>query len=403
MVNALSAPNERRAHAMRLLAEGVSTAEVARRIGVARQTVSSWARAHAPEGAVPTRKRGRPAALGAEQKRRLQALLSTGASLAGFPSDDWTLQRVQIVVAREFAIQYSLSNVSSLLKSLGLSTERSADDRAVLRLEVSERPLRKDEAGVPVQPIYQLADHLPDALMRYDLLLRRTYVNPGWEAITGMSAGMVLGKTLDEAPCPLECDRGASQRVLHQVVRRVALSHQAEYVDLRTTLHSGRVVDLHMRVLPEFDASGQCVAVLAIVRNESTPAELRRRLEWAERWLTELQRDGQMGYLSFEEHGALESISPCACALLGHAPTWRPSLEAWVVSFFADDRAAVADAVAQLTSRRKNKISVDVGGTHVQPRQRMRIAMRVESRGRGLPRRISATVRVLAEDATASC
>lgn len=379
---------------MRLLAEGMPTAEVARAVGVSRQTISSWAKVQ-PDDGMPARARGRPGALTPEQKRRLQSLLSTGATLSGFPTDNWTLQRVQILVAREFGIQYSLSNVSSLLKSLGLSTDRSGEDRSVLRLEVSERPLRRDGQGRPVEPIYQLADHLPEALMRYDLRFRRTYLNPGWESVTGVSAESALGKSLDEWPCPLDGDRIASQRVLNQVIRRVAASHQAEYVDLRTTLRSGVAADLHMRVLPEFDAQGQCVAVLAVVRNESTPAELRRRLEWAERWLEELQRDGAMGYLSFDEHGALESISSGACVLLGHAPTWRPSLEAWVVSFSADDRAAVADAVEQLTERRKQRILLDVRGSHVQPTQAMRIVMHIESRGRSVARRLSITLRAL--------
>lgn len=379
---------------MRLLAEGVATAEVARRVGVSRQTISSWAKVQSADG-TPPRTRGRPAALTAEQKRRLQSLLSCGATLGGFPTDNWTLQRVQIVIAREFGIQYSLSNVSSLLKSLGLTTDRSGEDRAVLRLEVSARPLRKDAEGCPVEAIYQLADHLPEAVMRYDLRFRRTYLNPEWETSAGVSADLVLGKSLEEAPCPLEGTRATSPRVLEQVIRRVAISHQAEYVDMRTTQRSGRVADLHMRVLPEFDAHGRCVAVLVVVRNESTPAELRRRLEWAERWLDELQRDGAMGYLSFEEHGALESISSGACALLGHVPTWRPSLEAWVVSFSADDRAAVAEAVAQLTERRKQRVALDVHGSHVQPTQAMRIAMRIESRGRSVPRRLSITLRAL--------
>jgi len=42
--------------------------------------------------------------------------------------------RAAVRMCREFGIQYSLSNVSSLLKSLGLSTDRSGEDRSVLRL-----------------------------------------------------------------------------------------------------------------------------------------------------------------------------------------------------------------------------------------------------------------------------
>ncbi len=323
-------------------------------------------------------------------------LPSSGATLAGFPTDQWTLQRVQIVVVREFGIQYSLSNVSSLLKSLGLGTDRSSEDRAVLRLEVPELPLRKGPDGRPVEPLYQLGDHLPDALMRYDFRHGNAYVNSNWAGVVGVPVDALLGRQPGATdPVTGESERSAAQRVLQQLIRRVLVSHQAEYVDLRSSLPSGRVADLHVRVLPEFDADGQCAAVLAVVRNESTPAELRRRLDQCEAWLDVLQRDGGMGYVAFDEHGALESISSGACMLLGHTLTWRPSLEAWIVSFHAEGRDALADAVAQLTARRKQRLTVDVKGSHSQPAQAMRVVLQIESRGRSHPRRVSATLRAL--------
>ena len=95
-----------------MLGRGVAQAEVARSLGVGRQTASSWARKLAEDPQAWRRKpRGRPGGLDAGQKRRLGKALVAGALAKDFPTELWTLARVAKLIEREFAVRYSTVNV----------------------------------------------------------------------------------------------------------------------------------------------------------------------------------------------------------------------------------------------------------------------------------------------------
>ena len=79
----------RRRRGARLLAAGESQAEVARRVGVSRQTVMRWERARQEGGMEALRRAphfGRPERLSAAQRQELVRLLKEGALAAGFPN-----------------------------------------------------------------------------------------------------------------------------------------------------------------------------------------------------------------------------------------------------------------------------------------------------------------------------
>lgn len=86
---------QRRRKGMRMLARGLTQAEVARALDVSRQTMSNWARAPATEVQAWRRKPlGRPAGLSAAEKSRLSKRLEAAAVACGFPTELWTLARV---------------------------------------------------------------------------------------------------------------------------------------------------------------------------------------------------------------------------------------------------------------------------------------------------------------------
>src|SRR5918992_5668580 len=95
---------ERRLEAGRLLQAGqLSHADIARRLGVSRMAVSTWARQlrqHQGDiGSLHTRPLpGRPARLSAEQWQRVLAVLKDVALKAGFDTDRWTLRRIRAVL-----------------------------------------------------------------------------------------------------------------------------------------------------------------------------------------------------------------------------------------------------------------------------------------------------------------
>src|SRR6266545_289249 len=90
------AARQRRLQAARLFQQGHSQAEVARRLGVARQTASRWhARwlAGGRAGLAGPGRWGRPSRLTDRDWRRVERALLRGAQAHGFDTDLWTLAR----------------------------------------------------------------------------------------------------------------------------------------------------------------------------------------------------------------------------------------------------------------------------------------------------------------------
>lgn len=118
---------ERRREGARLLRQNkLSRAEIARHLGVSRSAVSQWARQLETGGLRALHRRtssGRPAKLSLAQKQALVRLLKRGAVRAGFPTERWTLQQIQTLIAREFQVFYHVTYLSRLLKQLGWSPQ----------------------------------------------------------------------------------------------------------------------------------------------------------------------------------------------------------------------------------------------------------------------------------------
>jgi len=118
---------ERRLAAVPLLQEStLSQSEIARTLGVSRQSVCRWARqldASGKPGLAPRRHTGRPSYLSAEQWQMVLATLRNGAQAAGFPTERWTLSRIAQVIEKQFGVHYNANYLSVRLHSLGWSVQ----------------------------------------------------------------------------------------------------------------------------------------------------------------------------------------------------------------------------------------------------------------------------------------
>lgn len=120
---------KRRFRAMRLLDQGYNQSETARRLKVARQTVSEWRRQYLRYGPAGLRKAGRAGRkplLEAAQLQRLASLLLEGPEAHGFPTPLWTCPRVARLIADEFGVVYHEGHVWKILRALGWSPQRPA-------------------------------------------------------------------------------------------------------------------------------------------------------------------------------------------------------------------------------------------------------------------------------------
>jgi transposase len=118
---------QRRMRAARWLARGVSQAEVARRVGVHRQSVSRWAQQLA-EGGRQALKRaphtGRPPQLSAGDRRRITQGLLRGPAALGYDTALWTAGRVAELIERVCGVRYSTVHAWRVLRGLGWTPQR---------------------------------------------------------------------------------------------------------------------------------------------------------------------------------------------------------------------------------------------------------------------------------------
>ena len=127
---------KRRLKGGKLLARGMSKSEVARQLGVARQTVASWEQRMAEDGREGLKRGelGRPRQLDTEQERELGKVLMAGALAAGYPTELWTLPRVGKLISKRFEVEYSIGHLWHLLRRLGFSCQKP-EKRAIQRNE----------------------------------------------------------------------------------------------------------------------------------------------------------------------------------------------------------------------------------------------------------------------------
>src|SRR5216110_3740857 len=118
---------QRRLRGARLLQQGVPQAEVARRVGVHRQSVSRWAQQLERGGVRALRKAGhagRKARLRPEDLRRIERGLKRGPQALGYETSLWTSWRVAHLIEEECGVRYHASQAWRILRRLGWSCQR---------------------------------------------------------------------------------------------------------------------------------------------------------------------------------------------------------------------------------------------------------------------------------------
>jgi transposase len=130
----------RRMAAARLLRQGFSQSQVARELGVQRQSVSRWARELGESGVRGLRKAGRtgrPAKLSPSQLRGLERALKRGPEACGYATGLWTAGRVRDLIEYRTGVRYHEDHVWRILRKLGWTCQRPTG-----------KALERDEEGI---------------------------------------------------------------------------------------------------------------------------------------------------------------------------------------------------------------------------------------------------------------
>jgi transposase len=133
-----AAREARRLRAAELFAQGRSQAEVARELGVSRQSAHVWHSRFVKQGAEALRSRGPTGPdpkVSDVQLAKVEQVLLEGAMAAGFDTDLWTLERVAVVIERLTGVRHHPGHVWSILhRRLGWTVQRP-ERRAIERDE----------------------------------------------------------------------------------------------------------------------------------------------------------------------------------------------------------------------------------------------------------------------------
>lgn len=118
---------QRRVKGARLLQSGIHPAEVARRVGVSRQSVMRWERrldAGGMKHIATVGQRGRRRQLSESQLEELAKLLKAGAIAAGYANELWTLPRIGALIETRFGVCLTIPSVWRTLRHMGWSVQR---------------------------------------------------------------------------------------------------------------------------------------------------------------------------------------------------------------------------------------------------------------------------------------
>jgi PAS domain S-box-containing protein len=153
----------------------------------------------------------------------------------------------------------------------------------VLSRDITERQCIESALVASEQEFRTLAENTPDNICRYDLQGRMSYVNPRKEAMAGMAAEQLLGKTVPEA-----FPDGEKTDCYQQRLQSVIATGEENEIEIELPDRSRGIRHHHIRFVAERDAECQIVGVLAIGRDITELREKERQIEESRDLLREL-------------------------------------------------------------------------------------------------------------------
>ncbi len=143
--------------------------------------------------------------------------------------------------------------------------ERGPDGTTIgalaLGRDITERKRAEERLHASEQAFRAVVEHSPDYIARYDLNLRRIYVNPALLALMGSTSDAVVGTTPGENSAFLDPQRymAALRRAIET---RGEISEEVRLRDWKGYIRWGNI-----RIVPEFAPNGEVASVLAINRD----------------------------------------------------------------------------------------------------------------------------------------
>ncbi len=189
--------------------------------------------------------------------------------------------------------------------------ERKRYSIAIVR-DISERKKAEQALAQSEQLFRSLVENLPDIVTRYDVQCRRTFVSSAFEAVTGVPAREILGKTPEERWSVLIGQRKAE--VFQNHLLEVMAGRQQKEWELSWVTAEGKPAIFEFRAVPEFGSDGEVVGVLSVSRDVSAKRAMERQLRMA----ASVFEAAQEGILITDPEGCILDINPAFSRISGY-------------------------------------------------------------------------------------
>ncbi len=170
-----------------------------------------------------------------------------------------------------------------------------------------------------------LAENLPDAVVRYDQNLKRTYVNMAWESVNNILRDEVLGKS------PMEKAGRITDKAneFEAMLQRVLNTGKSEEFELDWKNKEGKVFFFNFHSVAEYDGTGNIISVLTIALDITSYKELEKALSSKEQLFRALAENSPDAIIRYDtscrkiylNRMAVKTFGRSASELLGETPT----------------------------------------------------------------------------------
>jgi diguanylate cyclase (GGDEF)-like protein/PAS domain S-box-containing protein len=161
---------------------------------------------------------------------------------------------------RVIPVEISVRVIDHAAGPLRVVVARDIGDRKRPARDMTPLKQMDTELAARARKFHTLVDHLPDVVVRYDLQLRRTYVNAAFHAVHGTTDEDVIGKLPGEGSRLTESGAIALQGLLRQTfATRVPCDHE-----FSLPAKDGTSFYWHLRVIPEFDENEAVSSLLTV-------------------------------------------------------------------------------------------------------------------------------------------
>ncbi len=263
-------------------------------------------------------------------------------------------ERTHDLTAANEALSASRLAALDMMKEAVEARQRAEKASADLQREVAEHKRVEQEYRTLIKSV-------PDLIVRYDLDLRRIYVNPAWEKASGLSAAEVIGVAYTDIP------KVPSPVNVHYVKKlRLALETGVSQIAEFTWVNaSGVELFLEYAIVPEYDHHGRIAGLLAVGRDITERKRAEEKLKISEERLRMTLEATQIGIWDWDVANDRYYASPIYYTMLGYEPKEGPAdRDEWVQRVHPDDKEAVLEQVDKVLSRTCNEYSYEARFRH---------------------------------------